>query len=301
MKLLLTGASGQLGRELAASLAGLGIVVGVDREAQHPETRQIDLSDFEAVTALLDEVQPEAVVNAAAFTAVDEAENAGPVPFRINALLPDCLALWCARHDRLLLHYSTDYVFDGRARRPYREDDAVGPLNAYGASKLAGEWAIQASGCCHVVLRTSWLYSARGSNFVLTMLDLARRRQELNVVCDQFGCPTWARNLAQVSALVLNSALQSGSEACSRHILHYSDADATTWYDFARMIFEQAVALGLLPAMPRLTAIASAELPQRARRPAYSVLDTTAVRSAFGIEPSPLAESLRACLEDIAA
>ncbi len=150
---------------------------------------------------LLNRMQPDLIVNAAAYTAVDRAETESEAAFRINAELPGCLARWYARNDRLLLHYSTDYVFSGEAREPYREDAPTGPLNVYGESKLAGEWAITASGCRHLVLRTSWVYSGHGNNFVLTMLRLARERPTLSIVADQIGCPTWARNLARVSAI----------------------------------------------------------------------------------------------------
>lgn len=299
MKILLTGASGQLGQELYRSLGGLGTVTQVDRALGPGSAVLTDLSDLNAVAALLENVQPDVVVNAAAYTAVDQAEEAGRAPFCLNALLPERLARWCALNDSLLLHYSTDYVFDGQSSRPYREQDPTGPLNAYGESKLAGEWAVAASGCRHLVLRTSWLYSAHGNNFVLTMLNLARQRQELSIVQDQSGCPTWARNLANVSARLLARVHDSGTAQSFRTTLHYCDADATTWYDFASMILKQAVALGLLPAVPRLKPIASAEFQQRARRPAYSVLDTMAIQSTFGIEPCRLTASLRACMEEI--
>lgn len=299
MRILLTGSSGQLGRELLPLLTGLGEVTPVDRAPGWPTTLEMDLADLEAVERLLDYLQPDLLVNAAAYTAVDRAESPDRAPFRLNACLPDGLARWCARHDRLLLHYSTDYVFDGHSGQPYREGDRTQPLNAYGESKLAGEWAIGASGCRHVILRTSWVYSTHGNNFVLTMLNLARQRPELTIVKDQTGCPTWARNLAEVSARLMRLALDPGASPRPHGILHYCDADATTWYDFARLIFEQAVAIGLLEALPRLKAIDTAEYQQRARRPLYSVLDTAVIRSEFGIQPPRLAESLRDCLEEL--
>lgn len=276
----------------------LGSVIGVDREPGQPGDLRRDLADLDAVARLLDETQPEIVVNAAAYTAVDRAERDAFVAFRLNAELPGCLAQWCQRRDRLLLHYSTDYVFSGNSGRPYREHDQPGPLNAYGQSKLAGEWAIGASGCRHLVLRTSWVYSTHGNNFVLSMLRLAAQRPELNIVTDQVGCPTWARNLARVSAELLGTII--AAPATQGGVFHYCDATATSWHDFARLIFNQAVELELLPAMPVIRAIRTADYAQVARRPAYSVLDTSAIRSAFGTVPRPLPESLRACLEELA-
>ncbi len=299
MKILLAGSSGQLGQELHPLLEGFSEVVPVDRVPGLPKTIELDLSDLEGVRALLERERPDAIVNAAAYTAVDQAEATERLPFVLNAGLPDCLSRWCAREGRPLLHYSTDYVFDGRSDRPYVEDDPTGPLGAYGETKLAGEWAIAASGCRHLVLRTSWVYSNHGNNFVLTMLKLARQRPELSIVRDQFGCPTWARNLATVSASMLQRIFDPQGREPPSGVLHYCDGNPTTWYDFARLIFEQAMSLGLLQDMPRLTAIASADFPQRARRPAYSVLDTTSIRTRFGVQPPPLAESLRACLEEI--
>ncbi|MGH8035769.1 MAG: SDR family oxidoreductase, partial [Lysobacterales bacterium] len=199
------------------------------------------------------------------------------------------------------LHYSTDYVFSGHSNRPYREVDRPSPLGVYGATKLAGEWAVGASGCRHIVLRTSWVYSTHGNNFVLNMLRLARQRSELSIVSDQTGCPTWARNLARASISTLCQALKDHSDSSRHGIFHYCDDTAVTWYDFASMIFAQAAEQNLLHEIPRLKSIKSTEYPQVARRPLYSVLDTAAIRLAFGIEPPVLITSLRACLEELQA
>ena len=212
MNVLLTGAAGQLGQELWPRLASLGHIEAVDRLAVSGErkVRAADLSDLNRVEIMLNRSLPDLIVNAAAYTAVDRAEDEPEAAFRINAELPGCLARWAARNGRALVHYSTDYVFDGKGDSPYAVGDPTGPLNVYGESKLAGEWAIQSSGCRHLILRTSWVYSGHGNNFVLTMLRLARERSSLSVVSDQVGCPTWARNLAGVTRQMVD-ILRSGA------------------------------------------------------------------------------------------
>lgn len=301
MNILLTGASGQLGQELQTSLAGLGRVVSVDRFPAGDGSVEMDLSDLHQLEDLLDRQSPNVVINAAAYTAVDKAESEHRTAFQINAELPAALGRWCKRNDRFLLHYSTDYVFSGDSDRPYVEGDLVGPLGVYGASKLAGEWAIGASHCRHVILRTSWVYSTHGSNFVLNMLRLARQRSELSIVSDQTGCPTWARNLARTSAIVLQLAIEAGTDTARQGIFHYCDSSVSTWYDFARLIFELAVELNLLHEIPRLKSVRSTEFPQVARRPAYSVLNTGSIRKVFGVSPPALESSLRACLTELDA
>lgn len=301
MNILLTGSSGQLGQELLPRLQGLGNVISVDREVSRQTRQQFkqDLSDLNRVEILLNRSRPDLIVNAAAYTAVDRAE-AEPFPaFRINAELPGCLGRWAQRNDRLLLHYSTDYVFNGEADRPYIEQDNTGPCNVYGESKLAGEWAVGASRCKHLILRTSWVYSGHGSNFVLSMLRLARERPALNVVSDQIGCPTWARNLAGVSAKLVETMHSGTAREIEGGIFHYCDATAVSWYDFAMAIFGIAKQLGLLERLPEMNAVGSAEFPQVAQRPLYSVLDTSAIRRTFAIESADLQTSLRKCLEEL--
>jgi dTDP-4-dehydrorhamnose reductase len=301
MNILLTGSAGQLGRELLPQLARIGTVTGVDRAASPAgeKTLQQDLGDLGQLEVLLDRLEPDVIVNAAAYTAVDRAESDAAAAYRVNAELPGRLARWTQRHDRLLVHYSTDYVFSGAARRPYREDDPTGPLSVYGESKLGGEQAIAASGCRHLVLRTSWVYANHGSNFVLTMLRLARERPTLSIVADQVGCPTWARNLASVTARALARMIGDPQGSPVRGTWHYCDSGVVSWYDFARAIFDTALAAGLLERAPRTVAVPSAEYPQAAARPMYSVLDTTAIGRDFGIEPAPLEDSLLACLEEL--
>jgi dTDP-4-dehydrorhamnose reductase len=301
MNILLTGASGQLGQELLPRLKLLGQVSCVDRAvaAGDSETLREDLADLKGVETLLNRTRPDLIVNAAAYTAVDRAETESKPAFRINAELPDCLARWCTRNDRLLMHYSTDYVFSGEAREPYREDASTGPLSVYGESKLAGEWAITASACRHLVLRTSWVYSGHGNNFVLTMLRLARERPALSIVADQVGCPTWARNLARVSAALLKRVAEEPAGFDRWGIWHYCDSGVVSWYDFAQAIFDAALEAGLLDRLPGMTAVPTAGFPQAATRPLYSVLDTSAIHEAFGIEPANLRASLRECIGEI--
>jgi dTDP-4-dehydrorhamnose reductase len=300
VNILLTGACGQLGQELPAHLSRLGEVIAVDRVPGAAGSIELDLSDLNQVEILLRGLRPDIVVNAAAYTAVDQAEKEVSTAFRINAELPALLGRWCKLNDRLLLHYSTDYVFDGESGHPYREADRPGPLGVYGETKLAGEWALGASGCRHLILRTSWVYSSHGGNFVLSMLRLARQRSELSIVTDQTGCPTWARNLASTSAAVLLHVTGHRWEDAFQGVFHYCDSDAVSWYDFACLIFEQAGKLNLLDKIPRLSRIRSAEYPQLARRPLYSVLDTALIQNTFAIQPPELIMSVRACLQELA-
>jgi len=302
MKILLAGASGQLGQELLPLLARFGEMTTVDLLVEpplSPERIRMDLSDLNRVEILLNRMQPDLVFNAAAFTAVDRAEDDSVLAFRMNADLPGCMARWTERNGAMLFHYSTDYVFDGEKGEPYQENDETGPLNVYGESKLAGEWAIASSKCRHVILRTSWVYSGHGSNFVLSMLRLARERPSLNIVSDQTGCPTWARNLAQVSSDIIGQLLQHKSETGRDGMYHYCDSTVTSWYDFARLIFSTAGELGLLESQPETTAVNSSEFPQIAQRPIFSVLDTSAVRQTFDIRQGALNESLKLCLREL--
>ena len=301
MNILLTGASGQLGQELLPRLQKLGPVSQVDR-AVVPGSNEIikqDLGDLNRVEILLNRMRPDIIVNAAAYTAVDLAEDDRQTAFRINEDLAGCLARWSEQNSRLLLHYSTDYVFSGDANQPYTEQDQAGPLGVYGESKLAGELAITSSNAMHVILRTSWVYSGHGNNFVLTMLRLARERPSLSIVSDQTGCPTWARNLADVTQKVISRLSLDASSADPGGIFHYCDGDAVTWYEFAHAIFSAAMRAGLLQQMPQMTAVQSSDFPQKAERPLYSVLNSSKIREAFGIEPAGLHHSLQSCLEEI--
>jgi dTDP-4-dehydrorhamnose reductase len=302
MNILLTGASGQLGQELLPLLSQLGTVTTVDRKVElplTPERLKLDLGDLNQVEILLNRLCPDLVVNAAGFTAVDRAEDDSPPAFRLNADLPGCIARWASRNGSFLFHYSTDYVFDGQSDQPYKETDETFPLNVYGDSKRAGEWAIAASKCRHITLRTSWVYSAHGNNFVLSMLRLAREHPELTIVDDQVGCPTWARNLAHVSHEVTGQLLKHKADSKNDGLYHYCDGTVCSWYQFARTIFSTAVVLGLLDEMPVTHPAKSANYSQVAQRPMFSVLDTSAIRKTFGIESAGMYESLTHCLEEI--
>nr|WP_229507198.1 dTDP-4-dehydrorhamnose reductase [Pseudoduganella rivuli] len=260
---MLTGCSGQVGYELERSLQGLGDVVAVDRA-------RMDLANLDQVRAVIREVQPGLIVNPAAYTAVDKAESERELAYRINAEAPAVMAEEAKRLGAALVHYSTDYVFPGTDPAPRVENDATGPVNVYGASKLAGEQAIAASGVRHLIFRTSWVYGMRGKNFLLTMLKLARERDELRIVADQHGAPTWSRTIADSTATVLAQAKAGGPDWWAQHggIYHLSSQGQTTWFEFTQAILEEA---GIAC---KLTPIATAEYPTPAARPAYSVMSS---------------------------
>jgi dTDP-4-dehydrorhamnose reductase len=270
MKILLTGSSGQVGYELERSLQGLGEVVAADRS-------RMDLADLDQVRAVIRAVRPGLIVNPAAYTAVDKAESEPELAFRINAEAPGVMAEEAKKLGAALVHYSTDYVFPGDDPAPRVEHDATGPINVYGASKLAGERAIAAAGVPHLIFRTSWVYGMRGKNFLLTMLKLARERDELRIVADQHGAPTWSRTIADATALVLAQAGAGGQDWWQQHsgIYHLSSQGQTTWFEFTQAIIEQAgIACRLQP-------ITSAEYPVPARRPQYSVLSSQRLQQQF--------------------
>ncbi|WP_407352357.1 dTDP-4-dehydrorhamnose reductase [Luteimonas sp. R10] len=281
MRILLFGADGQVGRELRRALAPLGTLVLSTRNGRLADGGRCEAADLErpdTLAALVDRAAPDVVVNAAADTAVDLAEAASGRAFRVNAEAPAAIAAACARRGALLVHYSTDYVFDDGSGRPRRESDAPAPLNVYGASKLAGEEAVRGSGARHLLLRTSWIYAAHGRNFLLTMLRLAAEHGAVRVVDDQFGSPTPASWLADATARVLQRS-PAGSG-----LWHVSAAGCTSWYGFADAIFELAQARGLLGRRPELVAVATSDYPATARRPGRSCLDSSRFREDFGID-----------------
>lgn len=293
MKLLLFGSDGQVGWELRRSLMPLGAVVALGR-------KDCDLSRPERAAAAISEFAPDVIVNAAAYTAVDRAEDEEDLAMTVNARAVGVMADEARRRGALLVHYSTDYVFSGDKDAPYAEDDAPAPLNAYGRSKLAGEIAIADSGCMHVVLRTSWVYAARGHNFVNTILRAARERNELRIVADQTGAPTWARNIADATALVIAQAGRDRlAGAFSSGIFHLTSAGSTSWHGFARAILENAVRDGEEGGRrPQLVPIATADYPAKAKRPRNSVLCNRRIAERFRVIMPDWAEALRLCLKE---
>ncbi|MEO6227164.1 MAG: dTDP-4-dehydrorhamnose reductase [Thermomonas sp.] len=294
MKLLLLGGNGQVGRELRRSLPALGHVIVATRDGAGTDM-VADFDRSESLRGLIELVAPDVVVNAVAYTAVDKAEAEADAAFRINAEGPATIAQACKGTDSLLVHYSTDYVFDGHATRPYREDDPTAPLGVYGASKLAGETAIRASGARHAILRTAWVYAAHSKNFLLTMLRLASERNELRVVADQFGAPTPAAWIADATMeLLRRGVVESGT-------WHLTSRGETDWHEFASAIMEEAHVHGLLQHKPRVLPITTTEYPTPAHRPAYSVLDTTRLQRDFGIVPPDWRDGLTQTLRELPA
>lgn len=293
MKLLLLGANGQVGTELQRSLAPLGEVIAATRSGTLADGCGCEVADFNqpgTLPALIDRVGADVVVNAAAYTAVDRAETEPDAAHRANAEAPGVIAEACAARDALLVHYSTDYVFDGSSTRPYRPGDATSPLGVYGASKLAGEQAIRDSGARHLILRTAWVYAAHGNNFLLTMLRLAAERDELRVVGDQVGSPTSAALIADTTARLL------GAEAVPTGLYHLTASGETSWHGFAEAIVQRAVATGRLARAPRVTAITTSDYPTPARRPAYSVLDCSTLEAHLGAALPGWEHTLHCCL-----
>jgi dTDP-4-dehydrorhamnose reductase len=289
MKLLVTGARGQVGSALLDALASLGEIVPATRDgtpmAGRP-TQALDLSRPDSLSFALDACAPDVIVNAAAYTAVDRAEDEPDLAQRVNGAAVGELAGWAANRGVPVLHYSTDYVFNGHGSRPLRESDPTGPVGAYGRSKLAGEQALAASGAEHIILRTAWVYAAQGHNFLRTMLRLGAERERLTVVDDQHGTPTSAHLIASSTARILQQWLPADSETrrAQAGIYHLVAGGRTTWCGFARAIMHKAAARGLLQQAPEVCAVISDAYPTRATRPAWSVLDTQRVRDTFGID-----------------
>ncbi len=278
MKILLTGRTGQLGSELQGPLSSLGELIACDRS-------NMDLSRPESLAVLVRGVRPDLIVNAAAYTAVDRAESEPDLARRVNAEAVQALAQEARALGALLVHYSTDFVFDGTAQRPYRESDPTGPLSVYGSSKLAGEQAIAAVGARHLILRTGWVYSARRSNFVLTMLRSARERRELRVVDDQVGAPTWSRDLAAatVAALKRREPLEG--------LFHVSAAgQGSRWTVACRVLQLADLATPVIP-------VSTEQFPTPARRPKYSVLDSGRFAQETGFHIGAWDERLSSCIQ----
>lgn len=289
--ILLLGREGQVGWELARSLAPFAPVLGLARA-------QLDLTDADAIRRTVREVRPGLIVNAAAYTQVDKAETETTLAAAVNATAPGILAEEAKRVGCPLVHYSTDYVFDGAGQRPWREDDPVAPVNAYGASKLAGERTVAAAAGSHLIFRTAWVFADRGRNFLKTMQRLALERDELRVVADQRGAPTWARLIAEATALVLGQTRGgSGWQAMAERsgIYHLTAAGETTWCGFAEAIVAACEPADGRP-RARVVGIATSEYPTPAKRPAYSVLDGSRLADTFGLRLPDWHDGLRLCL-----
>jgi dTDP-4-dehydrorhamnose reductase len=295
MKILLLGKNGQLGWELHRSLLPLGSIIALDR-------KQCDLSCPEKIHDVVSAIHPEAIVNAAAYTAVDKAEDEEELATAINGTSVKVLAEEAQKMKALLVHYSTDYVFNGNKADPYTEDDIPDPVNAYGRSKLEGEQAIVKSGSDYIVLRTSWVYAARGNNFLKTMLRLARERGELRIVADQYGAPTWARNIADATVHMLVTAQRERQASVfSSNIYHLSATGKTTWHGFANAIIEQARHIGEAEYIltEKILPITTEDYPLPAPRPKNSQMVSGLLTARFGLTMPEWHEAMKLCIDEV--
>jgi len=293
LRILVPGKTGQVGWELQGALAPLGTVIALDRSG-------MDLANPGSIRRAIRDAKPQVIINAAAYNNVDRAESEPELAMQVNGVAPGIMAEEAKRLGAVLVHYSTDYVFDGTKEGMYREDDPPNPLSAYGRSKFAGERAIHNSGASYIIFRTSWVYAARGQNFVRTMLGLGRERSELRIVDDQVGAPTWARFIAEATAQVLHQ-LGNGHKTIGDRagIYNLTATGAISWYGFASAIFAEAKAqLGMTP--PKLIPITTAEYPLPACRPANSRLDNSKLTAAFGLTPPSWDAMLTACIHEMA-
>ena len=298
MTVLVFGGNGQVGQELLRTLSPLGEVVATTRSGTLPDGSACEVADFnqpDSLPALLDRLQPSAVINAAAYTAVDRAEQEPEAALRANAQAPGVIAHWCAAHGVPLVHYSTDYVFDGQDNTPYREEEPTAPLGVYGTSKRNGEDAVRAAGGRHLIFRTAWVYAAHGANFLRTMLRVGAERDALRVVADQIGTPTPAALIADVTA----RALQHPGELSGTW--HLTASGQTSWHGFAEAIFAEALAAGVLVKAPTVEAIPSSEYPTPAKRPSWSVLDNRKLQQDFGLVLPAWQDGLKRVMAEIAA
>jgi len=294
MKILVTGSNGQLGFELLRALAPLGDVVAVDRA-------RCDMADADAIRSLVRSIAPDVIVNPAAYTAVDKAETDQQTAHAVNAQAPSVLGEEAARLGALVVHYSTDYVFDGTKQGSYSETDGPNPQSVYGSTKLAGERGLAEANPRHLILRTSWVVGAHGGNFAKTMLRLGAEREQLSVVADQFGAPTSAALLADLTAQLVRQYQREDALAFPYGTYHVAGAGDTSWFDYARFVLQEALAAGkTLKAGPEaVKALSTAEYPTAAKRPANSRLDTSHFRNTFNLRLPPWQESVRQVLQQI--
>lgn len=319
-RILLMGSQGQVGQELQVVLPKVGEVIGIGRE-------QLDLTQSEKLRQIIDEVKPDCIVNAAAYTAVDQAESELELAKAINGIAPQIMAEEAKKLGALFVHISTDYVFDGQKNSPYLETDSTNPLGAYGSSKLMGEEAIQKVGGNSIILRTAWVYGTFGKgNFVKTMLRVGKEREELKIVVDQVGCPTWSKDIADAITKLLNletartsHGLPFGFASCSTwgdpktaldspyddrpvsssDIYHFTNSGAVSWYDFAQAIFEEARQMGFPLSVKQVVPITTEQYPTPAKRPAYSVLSNQKITPLLGTYPPYWRDSLKQMLKQL--
>jgi dTDP-4-dehydrorhamnose reductase len=289
--ILVTGKNGQVGYELQRALMPIGTVVAVDRQT-------MNLLDSDSIRAAVAQIKPDVIVNAAAYTAVDKAESDQEAAMQVNGIAPGVLAEEAKKLGALLIHYSTDYVYDGTKIGTYIETDVTNPVNYYGLSKLAGEQAIQASAVDYLILRTSWVYGSRGGNFLLTMLRLMKERETLNVINDQHGTPTWSRLIAEVTAHIIKQALVERKQAnFNSGIYHLTSSGETTWHGFAAKIAQLAADKKAL-AIKTIEKIPTSQYPTPAKRPHNSRISTQALQNRFALTLPNWDEALALCIED---
>ncbi len=291
--ILLTGKDGQLGWEIERTFNDLGKIVAFDRNT-------LDLSDQDKLRKTIQEVKPDLIINAAAYTAVDQAEKEPESAMAVNAIAPGIMAEEAKNIGATLIHYSTDYVFDGSKKTPYLEEDPTNPINVYGKSKLLGEQAIQEQKIPYLIFRTSWVYSHRGNNFLLSMLRLMQERESLNIVSDQFGAPTWSRTIAEISKQVLSKYSHNFNELNTiSGVYNLTSSGVTSWYNFAEMIKELAKENFHLSEKLKLAGIPTEQYPTPAKRPKYSQLSLEKISNTFDIKCPEWGKSLSLCMENI--
>lgn len=295
MRILLTGTSGQVGGALLPLLQG-------EDDILRPKRTELDLSKPETLAEGLDGLKPDLIINPAAYTAVDRAEDEAELAFRINAEAPSAIARWAARHRVPLVHFSTDYVFDGSGDKPWREDSLTGPLSIYGASKLAGETAIREASGFHLIVRTSWVYAARGTNFLRTIARLGGERKELRIVADQIGAPTSATVIANAIVQILQSKASdpAGRFAGSGGVVNIACAGETSWHGFATAIVAGLKSRGVKLEVESIAPIGTQDFPTKAKRPGNSRLDLSRLRDVFGIVTPSWSDALEVELDELA-
>lgn len=299
MKILVVGPNGQVGREICSTLPNRILSDGAEPETVLANRNDLDLVESSKISSFLEQVSPDFIVNASAYTSVDKAESEEDIAFSVNAEAVGEMAKYCLATGCRLIHISTDYVFEGKSNTPYLETDSVGPVGVYGRSKLDGENAIRKEVAQHIILRTSWIFGASGNNFVKTMVRLAESKDEFGVVADQFGAPTSARAIAKTIAIITSQLTGAHAKDPRWGTYHFSGYPFVSWADFADEIFEQAASRDLIKSRPKVNKIGTVDYPTPAARPANSRLDCSKLKSAFGIDPDDWRRSLGEVLDDL--